>query len=100
MARKVQLAQEALQEGGDPQHALVLAEAACQGSAPPAEPALRLRVEALLALGRHAEAVAEARALTAGGDANAPEVLALRSRALYLCGNLAMSQALYQQALR
>lgn len=35
---------------------------------------------------RHAEAVAEARNMTLGGDAQAPEVLALRSQALYLCG--------------
>ena len=30
----------------------VLAEAACQGSIPPSEPAVRLKVEALLAAGR------------------------------------------------
>lgn len=35
---------------------------------------------------RHAEAVAEARNMSLGGDAQAPEVLALRSQALYLCG--------------
>jgi hypothetical protein len=49
---------------------------------------------------RHAEAVAEARNMTLGGDAHAPEVLALRSHALYLCGNMPMAQQLYQQALR
>lgn len=35
---------------------------------------------------RHAEAVAEACNMSLGGDAQAPEVLALRSQALYLCG--------------
>lgn len=49
---------------------------------------------------RHAEAVAEARNMTLGGDPQAPEVLALRSRALYLCGNMPMAQQLFQQALR
>lgn len=44
--------------------------------------------------------MAEARGLTAGGDASAPEVLALRARALYLSGNLQFAQQLYQQALR
>lgn len=38
--------------------------------------------------------------MTLQGDAQAPEVLALRSRALYLCGNMQMAQQLYQQALR
>ena len=41
---------------------------------------------------RHAEAVAEARGLTHEGDSNAPEVLELRGRALYLSGNMAMAQ--------
>lgn len=38
--------------------------------------------------------------MSLGGDASAPEVLSLRSRALYLSGNLPMAQQLYQQALR
>lgn len=159
VARKVRAGQDAL-AAGEAERALVLAEAACEGSVPAAEPAVRLRVEALLQLGRqgrgrvgrggagrhvgsvvqqllqgctaasfsatlcvpsckrrvlsrlvqaaslgnparsathacrlrrpvtcrHAEAVAEARNMTLGGDAQAPEVLALRSQALYLCG--------------
>ncbi|PRW61266.1 DNAJ heat shock N-terminal domain-containing [Chlorella sorokiniana] len=99
VARKVRAGQEAL-AAGEADRALVLAEAACEGSVPAAEAAVRLRVEALLHLGRHAEAVAEARNMTLGGDAQAPEVLALRSQALYLCGNMQMAQQLYQQALR
>ncbi|KAL4856376.1 DnaJ subfamily C member 7 [Chlorella vulgaris] len=97
--RKVTAGQEAL-AAGDCQRAFVLADAACRGSIPPAEPAVRLKVEALIGSGRHAEAVAEARNMTLGGDPQAPEVLALRSRALYLCGNMPMAQQLFQQALR
>ncbi len=51
VARKVRAGQEAL-AAGDADRALVLAEAACEGSVPAAEPAVRLRVEALLHLGR------------------------------------------------
>lgn len=45
--------QEAL-AASEAERALVLAEAACEGSVPAAEPAVRLRVEALLHLGRWA----------------------------------------------
>lgn len=51
VARKVRAGQEAL-AAGEADRALLLAEAACEGSVPAAEPAVRLRVEALLHLGR------------------------------------------------
>ncbi len=51
VARKVEAGEAAL-AGGEPARALALAEAACQATLPPAEPAVRLRVEALLACGR------------------------------------------------
>lgn len=51
VARKVRAGQDAL-AAGEAERALVLAEAACEGSVPAAEPAVRLRVEALLQLGR------------------------------------------------
>jgi hypothetical protein len=51
VARKVEAGAAAL-AGGEPARALALAEAACQGSVPSAEPAVRLRVEALIACGR------------------------------------------------
>ncbi len=96
IASKVAAAETALNTGA-PQLALTMAEAAYRAAAPPAEPAVRLRVEALLACGRHAEAVAEARALTRDGDASAPEVLELRARAIYLCGNVDVAQQLLTQ---
>ena len=42
----------------------------------------------------------EARTLTAEGDGNAPEVLALRAQALYASGNMPMAQRHFEEALR
>ncbi|KAK9836016.1 hypothetical protein WJX81_006398 [Elliptochloris bilobata] len=70
---------------------------ACQ---PPPEPAQLLRVQALLAQSRFAEAVAEGRELRREGDTSAPEVLALRASALYGCGNLDLAMRCYVEALR
>ncbi|GAB4814815.1 hypothetical protein N2152v2_001861 [Parachlorella kessleri] len=99
VARKVNASREAL-AAGEANRAYTLASAAAGGSIPPCEAAVRLKVEALLAGGRHAEAVAEARGLSHEGDASAPEVLELRGRALYLSGNMPMAQQCYQHALR
>ena len=53
---------------------------------PAVETALLLKCQALLALGKHAEALNETRSLTIQGDAMAPEVLTIRAQALYLTG--------------
>ena len=71
------------------------------GGAEPYEGALaskRNHNEAAARQARHAEAVAEARALTREGDASAPEVLALRGAALYGSGNMGLATRCYEQA--
>ena len=55
---------------------------------PAVETALLLKCQALLALGKHAEALNETRSLTIQGDAMAPEVLTIRAQALYLTGTV------------
>lgn len=45
-----------------------------------------VKCEALLAGGKYAEALGDARSLTVQGDAMAPEVLTFRAQALYLTG--------------
>lgn len=62
------------------------ADKAVRLHSPPVETALLLKVEALLALGKHAEALNEIRSLTVHGDPMATEVLTVRAQALYLSG--------------
>ncbi len=53
---------------------------------PAVETALLLKCEALIALGKYAEALNETRGLTIQGDPMATEVLTVRAQALYLTG--------------
>lgn len=62
------------------------ADKAVRLHSPGVETALLLKVEALLALGKHAEALNEIRSLTVQGDPMATEVLTVRAQALYLSG--------------
>ena len=62
------------------------ADKAVRLHSPAVETALLLKVEALLALGKHAEALNEIRSLTIQGDPMATEVLTVRAQALYLSG--------------
>ena len=62
------------------------ADKAVRLHSPPVETALLLKVEALLGLGKHAEALNEIRSLTIHGDPMATEVLTVRAQALYLSG--------------
>ena len=55
---------------------------------PAVETALLLKCQALLALGKHAEALNETRSLTIQGDPMATEVLTIRAQALYLTGTV------------
>ena len=53
--------------------------------------------QALLRQGRHAEALAETRALTVEGDASAVEVLQMRAEALCASGNMERALKLYEE---
>mmetsp|Transcript_41887 Transcript_41887/g.99368 ORF Transcript_41887/g.99368 Transcript_41887/m.99368 type:complete len:784 (-) Transcript_41887:1144-3495(-) len=87
-------------EAGNHGKAIHHAELTKRMAAPKVETAQMLFVEALIASGRVAQAVSEARGLTCYGDGNAPEVLQLRARALYLSGNMDMALRIYEEALR
>lgn len=62
------------------------ADKAVRLHSPAVETALLLKCQALLALGKHAEALNETRGLTIQGDPMATEVLTIRAQALYLTG--------------
>ena len=62
------------------------ADKAVRLHSPAVETALLLKCEALLALGKYAEALNETRSLTIQGDPMATEVLTVRAQALYLTG--------------
>ena len=62
------------------------ADKAVRLHSPAVETALLLKCEALIALGKHAEALNETRGLTIQGDPMATEVLTVRAQALYLTG--------------
>ena len=70
------------------------ADKAVRLHSPPVETALLLKVEALLALGKHAEALNEIRSLTVHGDPMATEVLTVRAQALYLSGTCSLTDSL------
>ena len=53
--------------------------------------------QALLRLGKHAEALAETRSLAVEGDAASVEVLAVRAEALYASGNMERAQRVYEE---
>ena len=73
------------------------ADKAVRLHSPPVETALLLKVEALLALGKHAEALNEIRSLTVHGDPMATEVLTVRAQALYLSGTCSLTHSHLQQ---
>ena len=62
------------------------ADKAVRLHSPAVETALLLKCEALIALGKYAEALSETRGLTIQGDPMATEVLTVRAQALYLTG--------------
>ena len=64
------------------------ADKAVRLHSPGVETALLLKCEALIALGKYAEALNETRGLTIQGDPMATEVLTVRAQALYLTGQL------------
>lgn len=64
------------------------ADKAVRLHSPAVETALLLKCEALIALGKSAEALNETRSLTIQGDPMATEVLTVRAQALYLTGQL------------
>lgn len=74
------------------------ADKAVRLHSPPVETALLLKVEALLALGKHAEALNEIRSLTVHGDPMATEVLNVRAQALYLSGTCSPDSGLFTAA--
>ena len=67
------------------------ADKAVRLHSPAVETALLLKCEALLAMGKHAEALNETRSLTIQGDPMATEVLTVRAQALYLTGDCTIS---------
>ena len=69
------------------------ADKAVRLHSPAVETALLLKCEALLAMGKHAEALNETRSLTIQGDPMATEVLTVRAQALYLTGDCTISFA-------
>jgi hypothetical protein len=50
-----------------------------------------------MAQGKHAEALAETRALAVEGDSAQAEVLAVRAQALYASGNMERAQRVYEE---
>lgn len=53
--------------------------------------------QAMMRLGKHAEALAETRGLTVEGDPAAAEVLAVRAEALYGSGNMDRAMKMYEE---
>lgn len=81
----------------DPRTALWHADSALRASTPAVETARLLKVNALSAMGRHAEALSESRSLTLEGNASNPEVLAVRAGTLYSAGNMQLAERVYQE---
>lgn len=77
--------------------ALWHADLALRAASPAVEPAQLLKVQALSALNRHAEALAEGRSLSIEGNASHPDVLAIRAGALYSAGNMQLAERVYQE---
>ncbi|KAA6419503.1 MAG: hypothetical protein FRX49_10601 [Trebouxia sp. A1-2] len=95
----LKLGQECLQ-AGDARQAQWHADKAVRLHSPAVETALLLKCEALIALGKSAEALNETRSLTIQGDPMATEVLTVRAQALYLTGNMSLAENTYQVVLR
>lgn len=84
-------------EKGDSRIALWHADIALRASSPPVEPAQMLKVQALSALNRHAEALSESRSLTVDGNPSHPDVLAVRAGTLYSAGNMQLAERVFQE---
>ena len=54
-------------------------------------------VQAMMRIGKHAEALGETRSLTVEGDPAASEVLAVRAEALYGSGNMERAVKMYEE---
>ena len=54
-------------------------------------------LQALMRMGKHAEALGETRSLTVEGESAAAEVLAVRAEALYGSGNMERAMKMYEE---
>ena len=84
-------------EAGDARTALWHADLVLRANLPAVESAQLLRVRAMSALGRHAEALAGSRKLSIEGDPAHPEVLSIRAGTLYSAGNMQLAERVYQE---
>ena len=84
-------------EAGDARTSLWHADLVLRANLPAVETAQLLRVRAMSALGRHAEALAGSRKLSIEGDPAHPTVLSIRAGTLYSAGNMQLAERVYQE---